>query len=520
MKLLLINPLDRDDAFFYNLFAFRIPLLGVYQLARYTPEGIEVKIVDESIQDIDWSYEPDLVGISCTMTYAAARAYKIADEYRKMGVPVIIGGCHASYVPDDARKHADSVVIGEPDLIWMDILEDARKGKLKPQYQVFGFPSMENLPYKRKNPLIDAPGYDVAARTVRELIGKHETFSDGKSTSSIFEMLYELILKQDYSLLDVLAAKPLGGYWNKNVIQINRGCPVNCEFCSVTTFNGRKMRHLKIDQVIADIEELVGDSSDPLDRFFFFVDDNIIGDQKFAAELFSALKGLNITWWSQSTVQLARNEKLLKLAADSGCVMTFYGLESVAQEGLKSLEKGFKTKEYVDIIKKTHDNGIAIVTGAFVFGLDTDTKDVFEKTAEFCIENSIDVPQFSSMTPFVGTRLFQRMKLEGRILTYDWSKYTAPFVTIKPTLMTPKELLEGLITAYAMVYNNTSIRQRLSKVRHLPAYKLGHVSFMNHNSSYIVARIFGVSADFFRYFCPPYEGKIKRAKDVASLMAI
>jgi radical SAM superfamily enzyme YgiQ (UPF0313 family) len=283
-------------------------------------------------------------------------------------------------------------------------------------------------------------------------------------------------------LLEAAVQVPMGGYLVKKVVQLGRGCPVDCEFCSVTAFNGKRYRHYKLDQLVSDIAELAGDGKG-LDRYFFFADDNIVADTRFAKEFFKEIRPLKVHWSSQGTIQMARDEELLELAAESGCVSIFYGFETLKQDTLKSVDKGFKVKDYEDVIKRTHDKGIAVIAAAFVFGLQGDTLEDFERTADFCIQNRIELPQFTMLTPLPGTRLWN--KLYGNNLPDEtqWEKYTFWSLTdpdVVPKGMKPEELLRGWIDAYRRVVSEDAIKGRIGKANIRTALMYAAVYFMNY----------------------------------------
>jgi radical SAM superfamily enzyme YgiQ (UPF0313 family) len=279
----------------------------------------------------------------------------------------------------------------------------------------------------------------------------------------------------------------------KNLLQVGRGCPTGCEFCSVTAFNGKKMRNFRIDQLLKDIDEMAGDRKG-LSRLFFFPDDNIVGNPRFATEFFEALKGMKIYWYSQATIQLARNEKLLKLASDSGCCGIFYGFESIRQDGVYSVGKKFKVQEYEDIIKKTHDHGIIMLYGSFIFGLEGDTVDVFDRTADFCIKNQVEFMQFSFLTPLPGTKLWHKLEHQGTQVSRDWWKYDffnsevmAPDdEVLKRNNLTHERARELWVGVYKKVYSEDGIRARLSGGHSQAEFMNAILYPLNYNVKYLI----------------------------------
>ncbi|MBC7328159.1 B12-binding domain-containing radical SAM protein [bacterium] len=362
------------------------PPLGLLQVAALTPSDIEVKLTDEAVEDIDFDSDADLVGISFN-TASAIRAFQVAEEFRKRGKKVVVGGAHPTMMPEECAQYADSVVIGEAECSWHRVLQDFKKGKLEKFYRCDGFPSLENLPIPRRD-LLDPKKYAV--------------------------------------------------FWT---IQTTRGCPFNCDFCSVTRFFGRTYRTRPIREVIKEVESIES-------KFLIFVDDNILGIPQYARELFKELTPLKKIWLSQGSLNAAKDEELIKLAAKAGCRGLFIGFESVSEECLKEVGKRHNiVEEYRNRIKLLHHYGIAII-GAFIFGFDHDDKDVFKRTVDFVYREKIDMPQFSILTPLPGTALYERWDKEGRIFTKDWAKYTGNHCVYYPKNMTREELEAGLRWAY------------------------------------------------------------------------
>mgnify|MGYP005818591035 CR=1 FL=1 len=277
------------------------------------------------------------------------------------------------------------------------------------------------------------------------------------------------IAQEGEKYFDSICKVPLGGYPLKKVVQVDRGCPTDCDFCSVTAFNGRKMRNFRIDQLLQDIDELAGDGKGA-DRFFFLADDNIVGNPKFAMEFFEALKGLKIHWISQATVQMARNEKLLKAASDSGCCAIFYGFESLDQNAVLGTGKRFKVQEYEEIIKRTHEAGIVLLYGAFIFGLPEDTVDVFDRTVDFCIKNQVEMPQLTAVTPLPGTTLWKRLTENGVSPSKEWTKYDLVTFDVLPrdheflkkNNITKERMFNLWLKGYRQLFTENAIDARLS----------------------------------------------------------
>jgi radical SAM superfamily enzyme YgiQ (UPF0313 family) len=378
---------------------FLYPPMGLMTVAAITPPEHTVNIVDENVTQIDFSRDVDLVGISA-MTSTAPRSYRIAKHYRDRGVKVVIGGIHPSLMPEEACEHADAVAVGEAEGVWPRILADAGNGGLDQIYRSNTFPAASTIP---------CPRYDLLQRK---------------------------------------------SYWVKSMVQTTRGCPYNCNFCTVTRFFGGTFRARPIRNVIEQVRLLKS-------KFIGFVDDNIIGNFKYAAELLKALVREKIYWSAQASVNIVRNLSLLKLLRRSGCKGLFIGFESVSQNSLREAGKSQnKAGEYKKAIRILHDHGIT-VQGAFIFGFDSDDKSVFDETVDFCFDSKIDLVQFAMLTPFPGTELFDRLKRENRMLTYDWSKYNMSNVVYQPSQMSPDELREGWEGAYRRFYGRLPILKRI-----------------------------------------------------------
>ncbi|MCD6451839.1 MAG: B12-binding domain-containing radical SAM protein [Acidobacteria bacterium] len=376
----------------------RMPQLALPLIAALTPPEFEVRIVDEDIEEVDFDEEVDLVGISM-MTSQARSGYRIADEFRKRGVKVVVGGIHPSLLPEEAGEHADAVVIGEAEDIWGEVLADFKRGRLKKFYRAEKLIDLTKLPLPR-----------------RELLHTDSFFSPFP-------------------------------------VQVSRGCPNRCSFCSVPLFFGGSYRFRPIRSVIEEIER-----SDK--KNVIFLDDNIAGDLDYATKLFTELKPLKKHWGAQCSITIARHPELLELASRAGCLALFIGFESISKNNLAGVKKGFNhPEEYAEAIKKIHSYGINIMA-AFIFGFDHDDPSIFERTVSFLIENKVAIANFAILTPFPGTEVYKQFKKEGRILTYDWDLYTANQVVFRPKLMSPEELLFGFEWADKAFFNLPSIAKR------------------------------------------------------------
>ena len=323
------------------------PVLGVITVAALFPESWEVDVADETIEEIDLDRKADLVGIS-TLTLNASRAYHLADHFRKKGIPVLMGGMHPSALPEESLQHADAVVVGEAEGIFDRVLSDLENGRMKGIYKSEELPDITKVPH---------PRFDL-------LHPKHRRFIHS--------------------------------------IQATRGCPHDCDFCSVTPFFGHRYRLRPVEDVVRDLRTSLEQASS---RTVFFVDDNIGGNPQYAKEVFRALIPLRIKWGSFASVAFTRDRELMELAVKSGCIELFIGFESISQENLDTSHKSWvradRMKEYIKIF---HDHGI-IVEGAFIFGHENDQKDIFRKTVDFVQTAGIQVPVFGILTPYPATRV-------------------------------------------------------------------------------------------------------------------
>ena len=375
--------------------------LSLATVAALFPRSTKIEIINDSIEEIDYNGKVDLVGIT-SITSTAPRAYEIADKFRKKGIPVIMGGMHASALPEEAIKHVDSVVIGEAEGQIKSLVNDFKNGKLKKFYFSAKRPDLEKIPLPRTD-------------------------------------LYQN--KNEY-------------YKEMHMIQTTRGCPFNCDFCTVTHFFGQTYRTRSIEDIVREIKTVSRRT------VIFFVDDNIAGNPRYAKKLFKALIPLNIKWFGQASLVIAKNRELLRLAAKSGCLSLFVGIESVSPSSLKEVGKSMnKVEEYKESIKIIHDHGIAII-GAFIFGFDSDDKRVFEETVSFIEKNQIELPSLAILTPLPGTRLYEKMEKQGRIISRDWSKYTVGEVVFQPKLLSVDELQEGYYWARKQLSSLSSIYKR------------------------------------------------------------
>ena len=368
-------------------------------LAALTPPDWQVEHVDEEVGPADPLARADLVGITFH-TPSAHHAYELADAYRARGIPVALGGPHATLLPEEAAVHADAVFIGEAEDTWPQFLEDLRQGCVKKFYRPSAPPSLEGVPQARK----------------------------------------DLFIRRDYT----------GG-----VLFATRGCPNTCDFCTLAVMYPNRLRRRPVEEVVAEYASFRG-------KVIIFWDDNISADMHYAKALFRAITPHRKWWSSQASVRAGQDEEFLELAARSGCKQLFIGLESISQASMNEVGKRFnRVDEYARLIERIHAHGIAVQAG-IVFGFDSDTPAIFDQTVDFLEECGVQNATFNILTPFPGTALFRRLEAEGRILTRDWRKYNGrAHVVYLPRQMSCEELLEGFQRAVRRFYSVGSIRRRL-----------------------------------------------------------
>ena len=432
--LLLVDPYPRNNPYHLTVSERRavwFPKLSLPVIAAYTPADWHVVLVDEAVQDIDFDQPCDLVGLSI-MTCYAPRAYEIATEFRKRGKPVVLGGVHPTYCPDEALRYSDAIVCGEAEDLWPQVVADFLAGSMKRMYKMEQFPALDNY----VSPRVELLSPDA--------------------------------------------------YMTRQCSFTTRGCHFDCEFCSVSPFNGKTTRRRPVPEVIKELthvkqwicSELVDRiSNDTLwqafltglrirvgiedGTIFAFVDDLHNSNRTYCKELWAALKPLKIKWGCQSTLFLGDDEEMVKLAAESGCVSVFVGMESLDEDCLEETNKPFnRVKKFSDEIKMFHDNGIMVNPG-IVFGFDNDDESVFERAVEFLTKNQVELAYFNVLTPLPGTALFERYNTAGRIFDRDWAKYDGKHVVYYPSRMTPEQLQEGFYWANHQFYSLPSIFHRL-----------------------------------------------------------
>ncbi|MBE0646750.1 MAG: B12-binding domain-containing radical SAM protein [Bacteroidales bacterium] len=408
--LLLVNPANKSGSGFIVNKDTRYQPLSLGIIAALTPANWKVKIIDENFRAFRY-YEADLVGFTA-FSSTVTRAYELAQIYREKGIPTVIGGIHASMVPDEASEYVDSVVTGEAEGVWQKVIADFENGNLQKRYRG-ALTDMIQSPHPRRE--LFHPGYVFAS------------------------------------------------------IQTTRGCPMNCDFCSVTAFNGAHYRYRPIPEVIEELRTIPQQN-------VFILDDNIVGNttqaQERAIELFKAIidSGIRKDWIGQASLNVADNEDVLKYAAKSGCRMLFIGIESEQEDQLKSANKRLNAKmgisSYDRVFDKMHKYGIAVIAG-FIFGWEDDTKERIDHRVAFTRSCHADSIQSTLMTPLPGTRLFERLKKEGKLVLRnfpnDWQYYGYEHLTFHPDTMDREEMQEYIFKAIDRVYSPGFLKIRMLK---------------------------------------------------------
>lgn len=389
-KLLLINPVGRRSGLLLSRFSTFSPL-GLAYVAAVTPSTWEVKIIDEN-QDSFQFEEADLVGITA-FTSNINRAYEIARIYRRHNIKVVIGGIHASMMPDEAQRFADAVVVGEVEGIWQKLLADFENNCLERLYI---------------GPRIDYENSRILPR--RDLL--HPNY-----------------------------------FWHS--VQTSRGCPFNCHFCSVSRYLGNEFRQRNARDVLNELVEI--DS-----QYLAFVDDNLIGyspkSKSRTLELFNGMieGGLNRKWWMQTSINAASDERVIELAARAGCIFAFIGFETISKESLRDMKKGINIKigvqNYKKVVDVFHKYGIAVY-GAFIIGNDHESTAYYRQLARFLVHSGIDIIQITLLTPLPGTELMQGLQKDGRLLyadyPQDWDKYRFSYMVHRPQDVEPQAIYIG-----------------------------------------------------------------------------
>ncbi|MDB5292935.1 MAG: BchE/P-methylase family protein [Phycisphaerales bacterium] len=404
MKLTIIHPcIGRRAGDASYIRTWQMEPLPAAAIAGLTPRDVEVRFYDDRMEKIPFDEPADLVTISVE-TYTAKRAYQIASAYRKRKVPVVMGGFHASLQPEEVGRYAESVVVGEAESLWPNVIDDARHGRLAKTYHQKGRPALAGM-----NP--------------------------------------------DRSIFRGKRYLPIG------LVEAGRGCHFKCEFCAVQTVFGATQTRRPIDDILREVDRVKHEK-----KLFFFVDDNITSNLDQAKEFFRALIPLKVRWVSQSSINAAHDEEFLDLLVRSGCMGVLIGFESLDRNNLKDMNKLFNTMRggFAQALANLRRHRVRVY-GTFIFGYDRDTPDSFSQTVAFAKEHAMYIAAFNHLTPFPGTPLYHRFQTEGRLLYDAWwldDRYRYNHIPFTPAGMSPIELQRCCLEARRAFYSWRSIVRR------------------------------------------------------------
>ncbi len=373
--------------------------LAIATLAGLTPPDVQLEFYDDRIEEIQYDPSVDLVGISVE-TSTALRSYEIAKKFRQLNIPVVMGGVHPTLMPDEVSNHADAIVMGQAEQVWETILEDAAKKKLKKKYQ-------------KQNPSLDKIKIDRA-------------IFEGKK------------------------------YLPVQLIEFGRGCPYRCEFCDIPVYYDGRYDIRPIDHIVSEIKQSNR-------QFFLIVDDNLGVNPKRLEEFCHAIKPLNISWVSQTSIHLAKNKRLLELVSQSGCKGFLIGFESISPENLSQMNKTFNlTFSFEEALKRFNDHNLRILA-SFIVGYDHDTPESIEQLVNFAIKNKVFLANFNPLIPVPNTQLYNRLKQENRLVNDKWwldYNYTYSDYVYTPKQLTAQQMADECIRAKEKFYQVNSIVRR------------------------------------------------------------
>ncbi len=398
MKVKMILPAltEAKSPFFRPIKYSLFPPLGLATIASFFDPDDEIVLQDEHVETLDLEDEPDLVVIQVYIT-SAYRAYELADHYKKKGAYVTLGGLHVTSLPEEAEAHADTIFLGPGEDTWPKFLQDFRSGAPQKRYE----------------------------SSIRTLVGTPPIRRD-------------LIKRRNYLV--------------PNSIVVSRGCPHTCDFCYKEAFfkGGKSFYTQTVDDALAEIDRLPG-------KHLYFLDDHLLGNQRFANALFDGMKGMGRVFQGASTVQGILRPDLLEKAVDAGLRSIFVGFETLNSSNLVEHDKYQNlNRDYGKAIRRLHDLGV-MVNGSFVFGMDQDDSTVFDTTVEWAVSQGIETATFHILTPYPGTALYDRMKEDGRMTTDNWDLYDTRHVVYSPSKMDPATLEKGYWRAYRNFYSWTNI---------------------------------------------------------------
>jgi radical SAM superfamily enzyme YgiQ (UPF0313 family) len=418
----------------------QLPSLALLTLAGLTSDDVEVEYVEvddiaafEAAPRLDF----DLVALS-TYTARAFDAYRVADAYRAQGVPVVFGGLHATVLPDEIAAHADAVVIGEGELTWPEVVRDFQRG---------GKAGLKRY-YREANP----GHYDLAAAPLPrfDLLAQKPASHANLPAPGVSGELHRL------------------GSYNRITVQTSRGCPWDCDFCAASKLYGPRYRLKPVARILEEVDMVRSLWRRP---FLEFADDNTFVHKPWAKELLRELALRDVRYFTETDVAVADDDELLELLYPSGCRQVLIGFESPRRQNLHGMDRAnWKLRQhsrYLDAIEKIQAQGVS-VCGCFIVGLDADMPEVFDEIAEFIEESKLLEVQITVLTPFPGTRLYDRLHAEGRLLYPGaWDRCTLFDVNFRPRGMTVEELEDGIMKLWQSTYNEKAFLWRKGYYRQL-----------------------------------------------------
>jgi radical SAM superfamily enzyme YgiQ (UPF0313 family) len=407
-RLLLVNP-RRRYRYHWDLYELcrvmgkktAVHPLALPTVAALTPPHYDVAILDEHVETIRYEPKPDLVGITA-LGPNVHRAYAIADRFRSLGVPVVMGGPQVSFTAEESLRHADSLVIGEAEEAWPECLADFEQGRLKPTYQRSGPYEFRTMPRPR------------------------------------------------WDLVNTRGVMALG-------VQASRGCPYRCDFCLVRNMFGEAQRYRDLDNLMDEIQSLPK-------RQITFVDDNLTANKPYARELMRRLKPLKVSWMCQASLEVCRDEELLKAMAEAGCTCMLLGIESLNPQSLAEAgKKQNRVDEYRDSIRRVHRQGIHVV-GSFIVGFDSDRLDAFEKIYDFTMDNNISLIMLNLLTASPGTPLHARMKQAGRLRALEPEMVNGMYPTMQYRHISQGDIFEKYFETLEKMLRYDAVRKKALEV--------------------------------------------------------
>lgn len=390
MRVHLIYP---DWGYFPLVYRRYIPVMGPAIVASLTPPDIDIVFTDERVDSIDFDKDYDMVAISI-MTSQANRAYEISRIYREKDIPVILGGVHVSLMPDEALQNADAVVVGEAESTWPDVINDLRKGNLKRVYSCKS--PADEIPF---------PRWDIFEKRT---------------------------------------------YLPMNSLQVSRGCPVNCDMCSVPQTYGTEFRMTGTERLLEDVKRL--------ERYIFIINDNMHLAKRRVRGFLDGMAGIDKQWVGLAPLSIAEDSAYLDILKKSNCWAMYVDLSPWISASLNDMIDGVQAAKANIMIERIRERGIKIIA-SFVFGFDHDRKDIFEKTVRFAKDNNIEEAEFHILTPYPKSRLYERLDSEGRLFTSDFSRYSTSSVVFRPANMSPDELYEGYLYAWKEFYPDENLEE-------------------------------------------------------------